>query len=123
MVSMLTIVVFGFALVAGVPKPKLMKVIVKPHVKTTNMGGVAAPSPSRQCMTASTICGPRGGELTKVPVVKTLLPHCTKIGLQVDLGPQGTIYSRQKMMLCKSTDGERTWSSQPMGWTIEKIGR
>ena len=113
------------------PKMMMMKVIVKPNVKTAQMGGVDVPSAGAlKAMHGSQyILRARGGKLTKVPVAKTLLPHCAKFSpqaVQVDLGPGGTIYSRQLTMLCKSTDGGRTWSSQPIGppkgWTIDETG-
>ena len=60
----------------------------------------------------------RGGELTKVPAEKSLLPHDPKGHVQavsMALGPDGTIYVNQPTLLCKSTDGGRTWTVQERG--------
>lgn len=110
MVSMLAVVVFGLAGVAGAPNMKLIKVLLKPNVETAHMGGVAVPSAEalKSMHDGQYILRAVGSHLTKMPVVKTLLPHCPKIGVQgvqVDLGTGDAMYSRQSTILCKSTDG------------------
>lgn len=132
LMSIATALFFGLANVTAAPDAKPMPVIFEPTVVTAHMGGVAVPSgEALESMHAGQyILRAYGGKLTRVPVVKTLLPHCPKVGVQgvqVDLGPGETIYSRQRTMLCKSTDGGRTWASQPIsapaGWTIPETGR
>ena len=65
------------------------------------------------------------GTLSKVPVEKVLLPHSNDMnpkGTQVGLGPDGSVYVRQSQLLCKSTDGGRTWVSQPLEKAAENLG-
>ena len=119
-----TIVVLGLLLPAGaaekmMPKMKMMKIIVKPNVETVRMGGVDVPSADvlKKMHAGQYILRARGGRLTEVPVQKTLLPHCNGMnpqGTQVDIGATGTVYVRMSQILCKSTDGGRTWSSRPI---------
>ena len=98
-----------------------MKVNNKPNVKTEHMGGVPIPSTDvlKAMHRGQYILHARGGKLTEVPVEKVLLPHSNNTspqGIQggVDLGLDGTIYVRQPEVLCKSTDGGRTWSATPV---------
>ena len=131
-VTTLAIVAIGLAEAVGAPKMEFMPLILKPTVKTADMGGVPVPSAEalKEMHDEKYVLRASGGRLTKMPVTKTLLPHCPKIGVQgvqVDLGPGGTVYSRQFTTLCTSTDGGRTWSSRPIqpapGWTIQEMGR
>lgn len=129
---MVAVMMFGFAAVADEPKMEFMDLILKPNLETAHIGGVQMPS-------AEALKNMHGGQyilragqkrLTKVEVEKTLLPHCPKVGVQhvqVDVGPEDTIYSLQRTNLCKSTDGGRTWSARPIsppkGWTVAEMGR
>jgi len=61
----------------------------------------------------------RGGKLTKVAVEKSLLPHDPKGNVQavsIALAPDGAVYVNQGSIMCKSTDGGRTWTSHECGW-------
>jgi len=60
-----------------------------------------------------------GGELTKVPVEKSRLPHDPKGQSQIQetaVGPDGAVYVNQGSIMCKSTDGGRTWTSYQRDW-------
>ena len=59
----------------------------------------------------------RGGELTKVPAQKSILPTnpgaWAHQGIRLALADDGTVYVRQPTIMCKSTDGGRNWTSHP----------
>ena len=59
----------------------------------------------------------RGGKLTKLPAEKSVLPAdpapWSSQGIMVDQTGGGTVYVRQSTVMCKSTDGGRTWTSHP----------
>jgi len=60
-----------------------------------------------------------GGELTKVPVEKSRLPHDAVGHSQIEetaLGPDGAVYVNQGSIMCKSTDGGRTWTPYQRNW-------
>ena len=97
----------------------MMKIITAPSVETDRLGGVDAPSEGvlKKMHEGQYILRAARGELTEVPVEKTLLPHSDDMnpqGTQVDIGPDGTVYVRQSEILCKSMDGGRTWTSKPI---------
>ena len=96
-----------------------MQVIVKPKLRTSRLGGVDVPSAEvlKQMHDSQYILHAAGGKLTRVPVEKTLLPHSDDMspqGTHVDVGPDGTVYVKQSQVLCKSTDGGRTWTSRSL---------
>jgi hypothetical protein len=111
----------------------LMKVIAEPTVMTNQLGGVPPPTKAvlEEMHRSEYILHARGGELTRLPVEKMLLPHDEPMnpqgGTSVDLGSDDTIYVRLVKKLCKSTDGGRTWTSQsvngPGGYAIWQTGR
>ena len=84
--------------------------------QTELLGGVAHPS-REDLLTmrkGSYILRARGGKLTKVPAEKNKLPHDPKARVQdvsVVRAANGSIYVKQRTIMCKSTDGGRTWSS------------
>ena len=95
------------------------KLVVEPNVETRRMGGVDAPSADvlRKMHASQYVLRAANGRLTEVPVSRVLLPHSDEMspqGVQVDIGPKGAIYVRQSEVLCKSTDGGRTWTSRPL---------
>ena len=97
----------------------MMQVIVKPKLHTNRLGGVDVPSAEvlKQMHDSQYILHAAGGKLTRVPVEKTLLPHSDDMspqGTHVDVGPDGTVYVKQSQILCKSTDGGRTWTSRSL---------
>ena len=59
----------------------------------------------------------RGGKLTKVPAEKASLPVDPAVwahqGIHVAVAGSGAIYVRQSSVMCKSTDGGRTWTTYP----------
>ena len=58
-----------------------------------------------------------GGKLTRVPVEKSRLPHDPKFhpqGGKVYMVSDDLVYVKQATLLCKSTDGGRTWTSRPI---------
>ena len=86
------------------------------QLDTGVMGGV--PVPSKEELAAMQkgqyILRARGGKLTRVPVEKNLLPHDPQGHVQIlstAVAPDGTVYVNQNTMVCKSTDGGRTWTS------------
>ncbi len=96
-----------------------MQVIIKPKLHTSRLGGVDVPSAEvlKQMHDSQYILHAIGGKLTQIPVEKTLLPHSDDMspqGAHVDVGPDGTVYVKQSQVLCKSTDGGRTWTSQSL---------
>ncbi len=97
----------------------MMPVIVEPKLHTNRLGGVDVPSAEvlKQMHDSQYILHAAGGKLTRVPVEKTLLPHSNDMspqGTHVDVGPDGTVYVKQSQILCKSTDGGRTWTSRSL---------
>ncbi len=97
----------------------MMPVIVEPKLHTNRLGGVDVPSTEvlKQMHNSQYILHAAGGKLTRVPVEKTLLPHSNDMspqGTHVDVGPDGTVYVKQSQILCKSTDGGRTWTSRSL---------
>ena len=83
---------------------------------TYNLGSVLEPS-GREL--AAMQKGPyvlhaKDDKLTKVPAEKALLPRDPKgfsQAIDIALAPDGTIFVNQQTLMCKSTDGGRTWSS------------
>ncbi len=97
----------------------MMQVIVEPKLRTSRLGGVDVLSAEvlKQMHDSQYIWHAAGGKLTRVPVEKTLLPHSDDMspqGTHVDVGPDGTVYVKQSQILCKSTDGGRTWTSRSL---------
>ena len=93
-----------------------MQVIVEPKLCTNRLGGVDVPSAEvlKRMHDSQYILHAAGGNLTHVPVEKTLLPHSDDMspqGTHVDVGPDGAAYVKQSQVLCKSTDEGRTWTS------------
>ena len=87
-----------------------------PKLKTGTLGGV--PHPDKAALIAMQkgryVLHARAGKLSKVPAEKTKLPHDPKGHIQavsVVRAPDGSIYAKQMTIMCKSTDGGRTWSS------------
>ena len=97
----------------------MMQVIVEPKLRTSRLGGVDVLSAEvlKQMHDSQYIWHAAGGKLTRVPVEKTLLPHSDDMspqGTHVDVGPDSTVYVKQSQILCKSTDGGRTWTSRSL---------
>ena len=59
----------------------------------------------------------RDGKVTKVPAEKSILPSAPRAwssqGIVVSKADDDTVYVRQDKIMCKSTDGGRTWTSHP----------
>ena len=84
------------------------------------LGGVPIPAPEvlKTMHKGQYILHARGGKLTKVQVEKNLLPHDPQLnpqGVQAKLAEDGTVYVILANIICKSTDGGRTWASYPRG--------
>jgi len=99
-----------------------MQIGIEEHkpVDTGVLGGVSIPAPEvlKTMHKGQYILHAHKGKLTKVPVEKNLLPHDPKVnpqGVQAALAPDGTVYVTQATIICKSTDGGRTWTSYPRG--------
>ena len=130
----ITTVIIGLVLMAPAPAQKVavLEVIAEPTVMTEEMGGVALPMKGdlEKMHRSAYILRARNGRMTPVTVEKTLLPHdqpLTPQSAQIDIGPDGTLYVRMATKLAKSTDGGRTWTSQPMnppeGYSLDQTGR
>ena len=96
-----------------------MQIIVKPKLGTNRLGGVDVPSAEvlKQMHDSQYILHAARGKLTQIPAEKTLLPHSDDMspqGAHVDVGPDGMVYVQQSQILCKSTDGGRTWTSRSL---------
>lgn len=82
-------------------------------LSTENMGGVVVtPSQLSDMQADNYILHAREGVLNKVEVEKTRMPLDPQAhyqGLNLALGPDGTIYAVQHTIISKSTDGGRTW--------------
>jgi len=85
-----------------------------PRLKTGVMGGVKIPSDQELAAMNSGqyILHARGGKLTNVPVEKVKLPgKLGEEGTPIAMGPDGAVYAIRHTIMCKSTDGGRTWQS------------
>lgn len=92
------------------------KTAIKQMLQTYNMGGVEEPSGEHLAamQKGQYILHAQSGKLTKVAVEKSKLPYDPRGHSQmanVAMAPDGTIYVNQTTLMCKSTDGGRTWSS------------
>ncbi len=101
-------------------KAKVSKLPPIPRLKTGVMGGV--PSPDRGALAemhkGQYILHAKAGKITKVPVQKSRLPHDPGGHVQIvdtAVAPDGTIYVSQNTIICKSTDGGRTWTWHKRG--------
>ncbi len=79
-----------------------------------------APHPSAQTSLemhrSSCILQAREGRPTRMSVEKIRLPHDPKAhprAVQAFLGPDRTVYVALAGIICKSTDGGRTWAARP----------
>lgn len=84
-------------------------------MQTKRLGGVTTPTPEdfATMQRSQYILHAHDGIMSKVPAEKSTLPHDPKGHVQTvetALAPDGTVYVNQNTMLCKSTDGGRSWS-------------
>lgn len=94
--------------------------ILSAEQPTFNLGGVEEPSGEQlaDMQQGQYIYHARGGKLSKIEVEKVLLPHDTKGNPQnvyLVKGPGGSLFVQQETIMCKSTDGGRTWEGYDMG--------
>ena len=93
------------------------------QLQTGTLGGV--PNPDKAALLAmhngSYILHARGGKMTPVVAEKSRLPQDPK-GLHQSMAyggaaiaPDGAIYVKQPTLMCKSSDGGRTWASYTHG--------
>ena len=97
------------------------------------MGGVDCPTAEELAamQKGQYILHARAGKITRVPVEKSRLPHDPKGHNQfmwTAMGPDGVVYVNQGSIMCKSTDGGKTWTShdRPHGayvWDMEQVGK
>jgi len=84
------------------------------QLQTGTLGGVPNPDGAalRAMHEGSYILHARGGKLTNVPVEKVKLPgKLGEEGTPIAMGPDGAVYVIRHTIMCKSTDGGRTWQS------------
>jgi len=84
------------------------------QLQTGTLGGVPNPDGAalRAMHEGSYILHARGGKLTNVPVEKVKLPgKLGEEGTPISMGPDGAVYVIRHTIMCKSTDGGRTWQS------------
>ena len=99
-----------------------MEVQERPFLDTRALGGVALPSRDEflAMHEGSYVLRASGGKLTRVPVEKNNLPLDPKFhpqGGDVYMVSDDLIYVKQATLLCKSTDGGRTWTAQSIDET------
>ncbi|MBI86088.1 MAG: hypothetical protein CMJ81_23065 [Planctomycetaceae bacterium] len=94
-------------------------------VATGQLGGVDVPSANllKAMHGRPYVLHARGGKLNKVVAEKTLLPHdpaASPQSVYAYLGPDGAIYARLANIMCKSTDGGRSWTQYPAAKSFGK---
>ena len=96
-----------------------------PALKTDRLGGVDVPSAEDLLAMRESdyILRARGGQLTRVPAEKALLPHDAEINPQgvqcgVRQSPNGDVYAMLQSIVCRSSDGGRSWDSHPLGGRV-----
>ena len=89
-------------------------------LQTLVLGGVEASGVELAAMQkGSYLLHARDGKLRKVPAQKYRLPHDPKGHIQIvhtALTGDGVVYVNQASIMCKSTDGGKTWTSYPRQW-------
>jgi len=93
-------------------------------LETGTMGGVAVPGNDalKAMHKGEYILHARGGKLTRVEAEKALLPgKAGEEGGALAMARDGTIYVARKTIVCKSTDGGRTWKSYKHGPEMKGI--
>ncbi len=88
----------------------------EPRFRTGLLGGVRDVSVDdlQAMQKGNFVLHARDGVLTKVPVEKSRLPHDPQGHVQAIsafLAADGAVYVKQQTILCKSSDGGRTWAS------------
>jgi hypothetical protein len=91
---------------------------LKRSIDSAMLGGVPHPSSSvlRKMHQSKYILHAQDGKLNKFPVEKSILPHDPKAHPQaVDamVDPDGIVYVPLASIICKSSDGGKTWTSRP----------
>lgn len=84
------------------------------HQKTETMGGVPVPTDDelKKMHAGRYILHACRGTLNQVPVEKVKLPgQLGEEGGAIAMGPDGALYVGRRTLVCKSTDGGRTWES------------
>jgi len=96
-----------------------------PELKTDRLGGVDVPSAEELLAMRESdyILRARDGELTRVPVEKAMLPHDPAINPQsvqcgVRQSPDGVVYVMLQHIVCRSSNGGRSWDSHPAGGRV-----
>ena len=97
-----------------------MPVMAEPNLKTARLGGVDVPSANtlETMHHSSYILHARSGRLSEVPVEKMLLPsdrETSPQAIQLVKAPDNSIYANLSNIICKSSDGGRTWTAHGKG--------
>ena len=97
-----------------------MPLMAEPSLKTDRLGGVDVPSADtlKTMHHSSYILHARAGKLSEVPVEKVLLPpdrETSPQAIQLVKAPDDTVYANLGNIICKSSDGGRTWAAYGKG--------
>ena len=97
-----------------------MPIIAEPSLKTSRLGGVDVPSADTLKMMhhSSYIFHARAGRLSEIPVEKMLLlpdREASPQAIQLVKAPNDTVYANLSSIICKSSDGGRTWTAYDKG--------
>ena len=117
-ITLVTVVIVVSARAKGVKTVQVQNVPV-PLLKAGFPGGVETlvMADLMAMQKGSYILHVRDGKVTKVPAEKSTLPSAPRAwssqGIVVSKADNDTVYVRQDKIMCKSTDGGRTWTSHP----------
>ena len=99
-----------------------------PELRTDRLGGVDIPSAEELLAMREDSCILRAchGRLARVRAEKVMLPHDAGANPQtiqcgVRLSPDGNVYAVLSRIVCKSSDGGRSWTSHPLGGGVSSF--
>ena len=117
--ALVALIAIGAAHAGQTQKLKMSKMPPTPQLKTTVLGGVEPSAEELAAMQKGNyLLHARNAKLTKVQAEKSRLPLDPKGHAQVTYTAQSpkdknTIYVNQGSIICKTTDGGKTWTSYP----------
>ena len=103
--------------------PRMTKMPPPPRLKTAALGGVNSPTADELAAMhkGNYLLHARDGKLRKIQVEKSRLPHDPIGHAQVmysaqDPRDKNALYVNQRSIICKTTDGGKTWTSYKRDW-------